>query len=181
MCCFFLTVYGDNQPLDKVSLNISQSHMAHLGLQLQGIVSLETAGLAAPVSLGSSGFYQALTYCLSAPRNQCTPETPGSPVQGLWPLWHLLGAFSAPHPGFLRCPRPHSSLHRLGHLGLARAHPLLHSFTQPWQSKPTKIRASALFSTCRARVSQEVVGDQAGLGTSWAQASLEQAACPFLS
>lgn len=40
LCCFFLTVYGDSQPLDKVFLNISQSHMAHLGHQLQGIVSL---------------------------------------------------------------------------------------------------------------------------------------------
>lgn len=56
---FLSYVYGDSQPLAKVSLNISQSQMVHLSLELQGIVSLDPDCSQCP--LGSSGLCQALT------------------------------------------------------------------------------------------------------------------------
>lgn len=55
---FFLTVYGDSQPLAKISLNISQSHEADLGLQLQERVSFDPDG--SPRSLRSSSLYHTL-------------------------------------------------------------------------------------------------------------------------
>lgn len=126
---------GDSQPLAKVSLNISQSQMAHLALELQRIVSLDPDCSQRP--LGFSGVYQVLSVPL--PWGLSALQKLYGLLFGDLGLCRTYCVFSQPlveNANWTSClEAPETTVLWLSHslCSLARIHRFLRSFSQPLQ------------------------------------------------